>query len=153
MIFSPKKPTSRHTSSNLNWRVVASIRIASPLLGLAFLTLIPAPGVHGPSLERTDAESTTADAQYIGVQYCILWCILWGYPLESSLPRAQHTAHCFFLFHNPLHFSRSFRFVHYVLIRNYDSKTNMKPPKTRQPKSLLPLKRSTHLISHCLIVV
>ena len=56
------------------------------------------------------------------------------------------------LFHSPPLFSRSFRFVHYVLIRNYDSKTNMKPPKTRQPKSLLPLKRSTHLISHCLIV-
>ena len=28
----------------------------------------------------------------------------------------------------------------------------MKPPKTRQPKSLLRLKRSFHLISHCLIV-
>ena len=37
------------------------------------------------------------------------------------------------LFHNPPLFSRGFRFVHYVLIRSYDSKTNMKPPKTRQP--------------------
>ena len=57
-----------------------------------------------------------------------------------------------FLFGNPLHFSRSFRFVHYVLIRNYDFENKYEAAENTPAKSLLRLKRSTHLISHCLIV-
>ena len=63
------------------------VGLHTSLRSLAFPTLIPASGVHGPYLERTDAESTTADAQYIGVQSVSYGCILWLYPLESSLAR------------------------------------------------------------------
>ena len=70
------------------------------------------------------------------------------FPLGS-----QHTALCFFLFHNPPLFSRSVRFVHYVLIRNYDFENKFEAAENTPAKALLSLKRSTHLISHCLIVV
>ena len=45
-----------------------------------------------------------------------------------------------FLFHNPPLFSRSFRFVHYVLIRNYDFENKYEAAENTPAKSLLRLK-------------